>query len=136
MRSKRKNNNNNKKQISCTIFNFYHGSIVKGRRGNSFNFAGEVTFIILNLCWYCIPPCHSTAFMASVRSDQQNRFDLFLGVAGVGADEEVEICEVEERLVLVKCHLRPMLIVRRLQKQVNKQCGGEDQYCKQSYSSV
>jgi len=65
--------------------------------------------------------------MARVRSDQQNRFDLFLGVAGVGADEEVEICEVEERLVLVKCHPRPML--RWLQQQVNKQCRGEDHHC-------
>jgi len=59
-----------------------------------------------------------------VRSDQQNRFDLFLGVAGVGADEKVEFCEVEERLVLVQCNPRP--VVRWLRQQVKKQCGGED----------
>jgi hypothetical protein len=48
-----------------------------------------------------IPPGHAASHIACVRGDDHERLDLDLGVAREGAADQVEVCQVKQRLVLL-----------------------------------
>jgi len=54
-----------------------------------------------------IPPGHAASHIACVRGDDHERLDLDLGVAREGAADQVEVCQVEQRLVLLMLQRPP-----------------------------